>query len=220
MVIKKIFDKLGFGIFKKSSKSDQIPLVSRRIHQILFYDEIIKKIRKLDGCIVECGVGFGRSAFIIAEILQIYRKNADFYLFDTFSGFPKLETEDKEVKNIYEGYYNAPLDDVKKFFFNSKISQNINIIFKKGDIKKKLDIFNPKISLLHLDLDIVSSYDFALGKLVNNIQKGGIVIIDEYNSKKWFNIKECVDRHLKKEDFEKVISKFSLFNRVYFIKKY
>ena len=219
-ILKKLCPPFLWDFLKKSSKSDQILLDSRRIHQILFYEEIISKIRKLDGCIVECGVGYGRSAFIIAEIIQIYRKNVDFYLFDTFSGFPMLETRDKEVKNIYEGYYNAPLEDVKKFFFNSKISQNINIIFNKGDIKKKLVNFNSKISLLHLDLDILSSYDFALGKLVNNIQKGGIIIIDEYDSKKWFNIKECVDHHLKKEDFEKVISKFSLFNRVYFIKKY
>lgn len=218
-LINKILSKSGFIITKAFDKSNSVPMDSRRIHQILFYNQIIRKIKHLDGSIVECGVGFGRSSLIIAEIIQIYRKNINFYLFDTFEGFPKLDDQDKEIKNINKGYYYAPLDKVKKFFFNSKLSSNINLIFKKGDIKNTLDNFNSKISLLHLDLDIYSSYDFALKKLLKNVEKDGIIIIDEYNSSKWFNIKECVDNHLNHNDYEKINSEFILFDRVYFIKK-
>ena len=67
-------------------------------------------------------------------------------------------------------------------------------------------------------MDIYSSYEFALKNLIKNVVKGGAVIIDEYNSKKWSNIRQLVDLYLPNEKFGFFKSNFPLFNRVYFIK--
>jgi len=200
-------------------KSQAVPLTKNRIHQILFYQEVINKVKHLDGCVVECGVGWGRSALMIGEIMHLHNKKKNFYLFDTFKGFPKLSNKDKEITFVHEGYYNAPKKYVIKFFENSLVSQDINFIFKEGDIKNTLVDFNEKISLLHLDLDIHSSYDFALEKLKNKVEIGGAIIIDEYNSKRFSNIKKLIDDHLDDFSYEKFNSNYKYFNRTYFIKK-
>ena len=43
--------------------------------------------------------------------------------------------------------------------------------------------FKNKVCLINLDLDIYSSYEFAINQIVKNVVKGGVIIIDEYNSK-------------------------------------
>ena len=78
--------------------------------------------------------------------------------------------------------------------------------------------FNSEICLLNLDLDIHSSYKFALEQIVKNVVKGGVIIIDEYNSKKWSNIKSLVNEYLDNKNFKFFKSSYTLFNRVYFVK--
>ena len=75
---------------KKRKKELPIPLLSNRVHQILFYNEIIIKTQNLNGTIVECGVGWGRSAFLISEISEIFNLNKKILLCDTYDGFPEL----------------------------------------------------------------------------------------------------------------------------------
>tara|TARA_B100000925_G_C22001452_1_gene471518 strand:- start:1017 stop:1655 length:639 start_codon:yes stop_codon:yes gene_type:complete len=206
-------------IKKKNKKKElPLPLLSNRIHQILFYNEVIIKTQNLDGAIIECGVGWGRSAFLISEISGIFNLNKKILLCDTYGGFPELSQKDREIPGIKKGYYNAPIEHVKNYFDNSKITNKKNIEYVIGDIKESLKNFDDKICLLNLDMDIYSSYEFALKNLIKNVVKGGAVIIDEYNSKKWSNIRQLVDLYLPNEKFGFFKSNFPLFNRVYFIK--
>ena len=203
---------------KLKKKELPVPLISRKIHQILFYNEIFTKIKNLQGDIVECGVGWGRSALLLSEISEIYNLNKKIYLCDTFKGFPDLSQKDKEISGIHKGYYNAPLNSIEKYFINSKLSSTENIEYLIGDIKKTMKDFKNKVCLLNLDLDIYSSYEFAINQIVKNVVKGGVIIIDEYNSKKWSNIKSLVDEHLETKKFKCFKSLYPLFNRVYFVK--
>lgn len=62
---------------QKKRKAQPVPLDNKRIHQTLFYCDALNKIKGIDGDIVECGTGFGRSAFIIGELcnaLKIKKK--------------------------------------------------------------------------------------------------------------------------------------------------
>ena len=203
---------------KTKKKELPIPLLSNRIHQILFYNEIIIKTQNLNGTIVECGVGWGRSAFLISEISEIFNLNKKILLCDTYDGFPELSQKDREIPGINKGYYNAPIEHVKNYFNNSKITNKKNIEYIIGDIKETLKNFNNEICLLNLDMDIHSSYEFALKNLIKKVVKGGAIIIDEYNSKKWSNIKQLVDLYLPDEKFKFFKSNYPLFNRAYFIK--
>ncbi len=207
-----------FNILKKGKKELPVPLYSRKIHQILFYNEIFTKIKNLQGDIVECGVGWGRSALLLSEISEIYNLNKKIYLCDTFKGFPHLSQKDKEIPGIHKGYYNAPLNSIEKYFINSELSNIKNIEYLIGDIKITMKDFKNEICLLNLDLDIHSSYEFALKQIVKNVVSGGIIIIDEYNSKKWSNIKSLVNEYLDNKNFKFFKSSYPLFNRVYFVK--
>lgn len=212
-----------FNILEKrrlKKKESPVPLIGSKIHQILFYNEIFSKIKSqnLNGDIVECGVGWGRSAILLSEISEIYNLNKKIFLCDTYSGFPELSQKDKEIFGIYKGYYNVPISSLKKYFSNSKISNIKNIEYLVGDIKITMKDFNNEICLLNLDLDIHSSYKFALEQIVKNVVKGGVIIIDEYNSKKWSNVKSLVNEYLDNNNFKFFKSSYPLFNRVYFVK--
>lgn len=199
-------------------KERAIPFRSNIIHKVLFFNEIIKKIENIEGKIVECGVGWGRSAFIISELSSIYNLNKKIILCDTFEGFPELSKKDMEIDGIFKGYYKAPKPSVDEYFKNSEMSDLTNIEYKVGDIKVTLKNFNEDISLLNLDLDIYSSYDFALSNLLDKVVSGGAIVVDEYNSKKWANIKNLVDKYMNNKNYKFYKSNFSKFNRVYFIK--
>ena len=112
--------------------------VAHHVIQILFYNEIIIKIQNLNGTIVECGVGWGRSAFLISEISEIFNLNKKILLCDTYDGFPELSQKDREIPGINKGYYNAPIEHVKNYFDNLKITNKKNIEYIIGDIKETL----------------------------------------------------------------------------------
>lgn len=212
-MILKFFKNIGL-----KKKEHPVPLLSNNIHKVLFFNEIINKTKNLEGKIIECGVGWGRSAFIISELSFIHNLNKKIILCDTYDGFPELSEKDMEIAGIFKGYYRAPKLSVSEYFKNSKMSDFTNIEYKIGDIKETLKNFNDDISLLNLDLDIYSSYDFALSNLLNKVVSGGAIIIDEYNSKKWSNIKDLVDKYMNNKNYKLYKSNFSKFNRVYFIK--
>ena len=49
----------------------------------------IKDSLKVKGCVVEFGVGAGRTALMIESVLQLPSDLRPFYLFDSFKGFPE-----------------------------------------------------------------------------------------------------------------------------------
>jgi hypothetical protein len=63
----------------------------------------------------------------------------------------------------------------------------LNFELIKGDVKKTIPNLikqqpHLKISLLHLDMDIYEPTKFVLNKLFSYVVKGGIILIDDYNS--------------------------------------
>ena len=90
------------------------------------------------------------------------------------------------------------LNELKEIIEKKKI-HNFELI--QGDVIKTIPTFiqkneRIKISLLHLDMDIYKPTKFILEKLVNKIVKGGIILIDDYNSV--YGATKAVDEFLKK----------------------
>ena len=141
------------------------------------------------------------------------------YACDTFTGFPSLSNEDLlPNKKIWKGYYAVDLDYVKKYLTKSNFKNLEKIKFIKGDIKETLKNFDDKLSLIHLDVDIYSSYEFSLNKLYENLVPKGIIMIDEYESVKWSNLKGLIQNFCEKNNLTLVKSDFKEFDRVYLVK--
>jgi hypothetical protein len=171
-----------------------------RLDKILNHYELIKKIIKVKGDIVELGVFKGISLIRIAQIRDTLKIKKKIYAFDTFKAFPESKKSnfyDSNFPKIFTQTAGYPivkkkLEDILK----KKKLMNIKLI--EGNIFESLDIFQKKkirISLLHLDLDLEEATLFALTKLFKCVCKGGIIILDDY--KIHTGIKRAVDNFLK-----------------------
>jgi asparagine synthase (glutamine-hydrolysing) len=164
----------------------------------------VKKTNKLKGIIIEAGCALGGSAIIIAKAKMFEKR---FYIFDVFGMIPPPSVNDdqdvhdryEKISNglsqginneIYYGYRENLLDEVKNNFHSCGKSINDNIFFIKGLYQDTLRINEP-VSFAHIDCDWYESVMICLNQIVPNLVVGGRIIIDDYNA--WLGCKKAVD---------------------------
>lgn len=199
-----------------------------RIKKLIDHYEIYKKISKIDGDIIECGVFKGISLIRFLTFINIDKtsKTKKVYGFDAFGSFPKptLDKSHKKRDINFAKYHDKKIGlglNVKKLnnILKKKGFKNYKLI--KGDVTKTIDKFlnkkkNLKISLLHLDMDIYFPTKYILNKLFKYIVKKGVILIDDYKHIKGATV--AVDEFL--EDNKKLkIQKISNKSRPSFIIK-
>lgn len=170
---------LNFELYKKYKAFTMVPEKS-------FEDNVklASLIKNIEGCIVECGVWKGGMIAAIAEYLGSDRK---YYLFDSFEGLPPAKEIDgasaiKWQKEKKEYYYDNCKTSEEVARATMEFSGVSNFFIIKGWFKDTLPLFNDKdrIALLRLDGDWYDSIFDSLKYLYPAINKGGIIIIDDY----------------------------------------
>ena len=164
---------------------------------------------KIMGDIVECGVWKGGSMLTVAEtLIQLKEVNRELYLYDTFEGMSEptdndetyynkkaksllVSNTDKE-KNLVWAY--SPLDEVKSTMKLSNYDSNL-IRYVKGKVEDTIPATVPKkIALLRLDTDWYESTKHELEYLFPILEKGGVLIIDDYGH--WKGARKAVDEYI------------------------
>jgi hypothetical protein len=138
----------------------------------------------LPGAFVECGVFLGGSVMaalmFLAESGDVSR---DFYLYDTFEGFPE-NTEDLDGNGEVVKFYHHP-------DFEAVVRSNIGHVgypegllhFIRGPVESTLlDSKNlpNSIAYLRLDTDYYESTRLELELLYPRLVSGGVCIVDDY----------------------------------------
>ena len=130
--------------------------------------------RSIEGDFAEVGVYKGTSAKAICEA----KGNKYLYLFDTFNGLPKSDKE-KDSKVFSEKMYAAKYKYVKQ-----RLSKYENVHIYRGLFPKTAGpIKNKKFSFVHIDVDIYQSTKDRLEFFYKRMQKGGIILSHDYNTK-------------------------------------
>jgi len=167
----------------------------------------------LVGDLVECGVWKGGSAMLMAKtLLLLGDKERKIYLYDTFEGMPEPEDTDVKIrthtsgKEMWKekqqsgGWAVAGEDEVRKNLEKTTYPQE-NFIFVKGKVEETIPRTIPEnISILRLDTDWFSSTYHELTHLYPLLNKGGILIIDDYGS--WSGSKEATDKYFSENDIK------------------
>lgn len=160
--------------------------------------------KNIPGDFVECGVWRGGSAMLIALTLE--KENTTdrkIYLYDTYTGMPKPETEDgtkaleiwdtKEKNEEGSDWCFATYDDVYANMMGSGYPSE-NIVFVKGKVEATIPSLIPeKIALLRLDTDWYSSTRHELVHLYPLLAPSGILIVDDYGA--WPGARKAVDEY-------------------------
>lgn len=189
-----------------------------RLQKVFNHYELIKKIVKVKGDIVELGVFKGISLIRIAQIRDILKLKKKIYGFDTFKEFPSSKNSheyEKQFPKYFKKIVGKPITKKKlEVILKKKQLNNIKLI--EGDIFKSLSNFKKKkikISMLHLDLDLEEATLFALNNLFKFISKGGVIILDDYKIHP--GIKRAADKALRNK---KITPPFYGSNPSFFIK--
>ncbi len=219
--LKKVAKSIKYKIkdniyYKPKHKKPVLQLQANELDRMPYFYDLIKKIEKVEGCIVECGVGWGKSLAMIAISLKMNNdENRNIYGFDSFKGFPEPDKVDlfgKATRRHYSTSYIYVREFLDKFLEDQK-----KIELVKGYVENTLPCFKEKIAFLHIDVDIYNAYKVSLKELYALVQKNGIIAFDEYQSEiKWPGAKKAVDEFLL-ETGEKLIHS-KIIDRYYLVK--
>ncbi len=191
--------------------------------------EGVKYITKkgITGDVVECGVWKGGSMMAVAKTLQTLNdEERNLYLFDTFDGMSEpsskdvdnfgntakehLVTREKTEDDVI--WATSPLDKVKQNLYLTNYPKD-KIHFVQGMVENTLPYQAIKsIALLRLDTDWYESTKHEMDTLFPLLQKGGILIIDDYGH--WKGARDAVDEYLAKHNITILLNRLDYTGRI------
>jgi len=201
--LNKLEDYAHEGVGSTLEKLENFPKYVPRssLSRFLVKYELFKKILDIQGCIIECGVFLGGGLMTWAQlssILEPSNHQRRVVGFDTFSGFPSIQDEDKSnhtSKLMKEGGMAIDShEDIQKCIEIYNMTRYFNHIEKveivKGDMKETIPSYIEKnkhlvISLLYLDADIYEPTKVSLLNFIECMPRGGIVAFDELAQPLW-----------------------------------
>jgi len=143
-----------------------VPLHAKYILYCLALDAT----RRCKGDVAECGVYKGGTAKILADLAS----DRPVHLFDTFSGMP--ETDPRRDLHKRGDFADTSLESVRTY-----LADHNNVHFNEGMIPQSLDVVQDRsFSFVHVDLDIYSSIRAACQFFYPRLERGGILLFDDY----------------------------------------
>jgi len=159
--------------------------------------------KDINGSVVECGTWKGG---MIAGMADIIGDSKDYHLFDSYEGLPPPTDNDGEEAVKWQ------VNKEGKFYFDNCTAQESDAIeamglslvteytTHKGWFKDTVSTvrFNNGISILRLDGDWYDSTMQCLDALFHQVNKGGVIIIDDYFA--WEGCSKAVHDFLSKNN--------------------
>jgi len=184
-LIVKPLSYFGYKILRKPEYV-QLNVSYGWLAHFIYLKEMFDLVKDLKGDVVECGVGYGHSFFKLCCLAYYENKDRKVYGFDSFQGFPDPSEEDISLRNPQKGEWNVATVETIKLLLKQDgridpqfIDNNVKLV--KGFFEESLNKFGgDSIAILHLDVDLYQSYKVTLEYFWPRVEKGGIVLFDEY----------------------------------------
>ena len=161
----------------------------------------------IPGDFVECGVWRGGSCMLMVyTLMESGIKDRTIWLYDTFAGMTKpgeqdgaAEKEEWEMNKITDEknkWCLGELEEVKQNLQSTGYPVN-NFRIIKGKVEDTIPSDMPqKIAILRLDTDWYQSTKHELEYLYPLLQKGGVLIVDDYGA--WQGARKATDEYFSK----------------------
>lgn len=180
-----------------------------RISKILAHYELFKMAQEVPGAIVECGVFKGASLARFAAFRDLFGNpfSKKIIGFDTFDRFPDtgfVPDKDKRKRFVAAaGDQSISVDQMMEVLKNKRCDRFVDLV--AGDIRETVPEYvsdHPelKISLLNLDTDIYEPAAVVLDHLYPRIERGGVLILDDYGT--FAGETKAVDEYFKGKQVE------------------
>ena len=147
--------------------------------------------RAIPGSLAELGVYKGNSA----KILHLVSPARKLYLFDTFEGFDSrdVNAESQQSPVNDQAFKDTSLEAVQAFVGTDK-----KVVYCKGWFPDTAAAVEPgeKFAFVHIDCDLGQPVAAALDFFYPRTSPGGLIIIHDYSSGWWKDVKPAVDRFM------------------------
>lgn len=199
------------------------------LHRILFISDLFRRVEKVPGAVVECGVGQGRGLAVWTSLVLLEKTNRKVWAFDSFKGFPALAAEDEatmEFERGLEEYRQFDIPYVRQTLLDfglSPVDIDRQITMIKGFIPDSLKNYDSApVALLYVDLDIYEGYRDSLAFFYDKVSPGGVIAFDEYfkplDTHKWPGAAKAINEFLDSRGLRKHLERDPLTGNAYFIK--
>lgn len=140
----------------------------------------VKNTENLNGDILELGTYKGGTTVMMANFLKKIKSQRKIFSCDAFIGLP-FEDRFSEQKNVKGMFGDANFDKVLQKFQTFNVDDKIDLI--KGLFEETLDkkLSKQKFSFVLLDCDIYDSAKYCLEFVYPRLEKGGIIMFDDYD---------------------------------------
>jgi len=190
--------------------------------------EAVKYITRfgIEGDIVECGVWKGGSMMAVAKtLLRDNSTDRQLYLYDTYEGMSEPTEADANFQNesaesllaksnrtTSSVWAYSALETVQQGMATTKYPA-ANIHYVKGKVEDTIPADVPgKIALLRLDTDWYESTKHELVHLFPKLQRGGVLIIDDYGF--WKGARKAVDEYFAENKVQILLSRMDNTGRI------
>mgnify|MGYP001179075659 FL=1 len=204
--ILKIADKYNFNKFDLITNYGLFS-GDTNLFKTLTIHELLKRTQNVKGDIIEFGIWRGNTSLLIKKIIDIYNIKKRLIMFDHFRGLQHFEKKDGKKIKKFKGTYLGNKKIIKEFlnFFKFK---NIKIIDKDATSLNENYFKGKKFSMVIIDVDLYEPTLKILNSLKNNIQKNGLIVFDEGNSKlmpgEGIALKEFLNENKRRFKLEKI----------------
>ena len=181
----------GFSVDQQWDYENGFYLTSHmtRLAKMLAHYELYKSVVNLPGHIVECGVYKGASLIRFATFRAVLESpySRKVIGFDAFGKFPSQERpSDQEFADMFErqGGSGISVEQLKEVLAH-KSFENFELV--QGDICDTIPKYlsehpEPKIALLHVDVDVYEPSVVILNNLYERVVRGGLVVFDDFGT--------------------------------------
>ena len=133
----------------------------------------------IEGDIAQLGCNVGTTSIFIRKLLNKYKSNKQFHVYDSWNGLPKKHSKDES--NTYRKYKEGLCKVSKSQFINNFNKYNLELpIIHSGWFKDIHDDEYPKkICFAFFDGDFYTSIIDSFEKTYDKIQHGGKIVVDD-----------------------------------------
>ena len=160
------------------------PLISDQVNERQV-SVILTEVQKVlgpgtEGAVVEFGCYIGTTSLFIRRLLDSAGKDREFHIYDSFEGLPPKSSHDASTTG--EDFIAGELAVSKKQFLREFQKAHLQppAVHKSWFADLGAQDVPKKIALAFLDGDFYSSIHDSLKLVVPRMQKGGVIVVDDY----------------------------------------
>jgi hypothetical protein len=194
-------NSLGSDVDKLRSFCKYVP--RQILTKFLANQALFQHVLPVHGHIIECGVYLGAGLMTWAQLSAIYEPVNHVRRivgFDTFNGFPSIDTRDRAANEMNRYWaqkgklavdaYEDVSEAVRMFDLNRPIGHIPRVELVKGDATQTIPAYLEQnqhlvVAMLYLDFDLYQPTKVALETFVPRMPKGAVIAFDELDQAQW-----------------------------------